>query len=96
MKMQTYANLREPMLTYARKKNVMIKLNPNWVTKAHELGLSISKITENALIETITKLQGCDSQEKERSWWAGRDLNSRPSACQADVLTKLDDRPNRS
>ena len=29
-------------------------------------------------------------------WWAGRDLNSRPSACQADVLTKLDDRPNRS
>ena len=26
-------------------------------------------------------------------WWAGSDLNRRPSARQADVLTMLDDRP---
>ena len=26
-------------------------------------------------------------------WWAGPDLNRRPSARQADVLTRLDDRP---
>ena len=30
---------------------------------------------------------------KANVWWAGPDLNRGPSACQADVLTKLDDRP---
>ena len=29
----------------------------------------------------------------KRQWWAGPDLNRRPSARQADVLTELDDRP---
>jgi hypothetical protein len=29
----------------------------------------------------------------KRHWWAGPDLNRRPSARQADVLTRLDDRP---
>src|SRR3990170_7198442 len=29
----------------------------------------------------------------ESCWWAGPDSNRRPSARQADVLTKLDDRP---
>ena len=93
---EIYANLCKPMKTYVPRKNVMITLNPNLVTKAHELGLSISKITETALENLITTLQGSSPREKAGIWWAGRDLNSRPSACQADVLTKLDDRPNRS
>ena len=85
-----------PVYTSVTRKNVTITINPNLVEKAHQLGLNISKITETALENLITTLQGSPPQEKATGWWAGGDLNSRPSACQADVLTKLDDRPNRS
>ena len=75
MTTQTYANLCKPMFTHVPKKNVMITLNPNLVAKAHELGLSISRIAENALIETITTLQGSFSQENRTAWCGRRDSN---------------------
>ena len=93
---QTLVNPCIPVCTRVTRKNVTITLDPKLVEKAHQLGLNISKITETALENLIATFQGSLPQEKERNWWAGRDLNSRPSACQADVLTKLDDRPNRS
>ena len=96
MTTQTLENPCIPVSTRVTRKNVTITLNPELVTKAHQLGLNISKITEMALENLTTTLQGSPTQEKAKIWWAGRDLNSRPSACQADVLTKLDDRPNRS
>ena len=96
MKMQTLGNPCIPVSTRVTRKNVTITINPELVIKAHQLGLNISKITETALENLITTLQDSTSREKARNWWAGGDLNSRPSACQADVLTKLDDRPNRS
>ena len=94
--MQTLVNPCPPVSTRVTRKNVTITLKPELVEKAHQLGLNISKIAETALENLVTTLQGSLPQEKARKWWAGRDLNSRPSACQADVLTKLDDRPNRS
>ena len=53
-----------------------------------------SKLTSKT--ETEKPQNGLVLPNQADYWWAGRDLNSRPSACQADVLTKLDDRPNRS
>jgi hypothetical protein len=32
-------------------------------------------------------------QKEKVQWWAGPDSDRRPSARQADVLTRLDDRP---
>jgi len=41
-----------------RKVKVTINLEPEIAKKAHELGLNISKICENALKEYIEKLTG--------------------------------------
>ena len=46
-----------------RRKNVVITLNPEIVEKAHELGLNISKVCENALIRAIKALEQTYSQE---------------------------------
>ena len=93
---QTYANLREPMKTYVPRKNVMITLNPELIKEAHRLGLSISKIAENALIQTISTLQGCNSQELTTFWRARWDSNPRSPAPEASVfvLTRLRARMN--
>ena len=80
-----------------------ITLTPESVQKARELGFNISKIAQNALDEAIKRRtqpnhqnnyeSNLNSSGKNTNWWAGPDLNRGPSACQADVLTKLDDRP---
>ena len=43
-----------------KKKNVMIYLDPKVVKEARELGLNISRISENALKEAIRRLKGVD------------------------------------
>jgi hypothetical protein len=39
------------------KKNVMIRIDANLVQKAKEIGLNVSKISENALKEMITRIE---------------------------------------
>ena len=39
------------------KKNVMIRIDGNLVHKAKELGLNISKVSENALKEMIARIE---------------------------------------
>jgi len=72
------------------------------IEKAKELGLNMSKISENALKEYIKRLTkpktmtngGTSTRRsflnecsftKENSWWAGPDLNRRPSPREGDV-----------
>ncbi len=85
------------------KITVGIFLNRNLVGKVRIRKLNISRISEQALnsilehLESQNHLRTSDVLDsrfflKDR-WWAGPDLNRGPSACQADVLTKLDDRP---
>ena len=40
------------------KKNVMIRIDENLVQKAKEIGLNISKVSENALKEMIRRIEG--------------------------------------
>ena len=55
----------------------------------------LKKIYEEANLKTIPFLlvNVLFSPKEKVRWWAGPDLNRRPSARQADVLTRLDDRP---
>ncbi len=46
------------------------------------------RLTEQMLLQTFIFLPG------RWVWWAGPDLNRRPLARKANVLTKLDDRPS--
>jgi hypothetical protein len=39
------------------KKNVMIRIDENLVQKAKEIGLNISKVSENALKEIIARIE---------------------------------------
>ena len=41
----------------AVKKNVMIRINADLAEKAKELGLNISKVCENALIQAVKALE---------------------------------------
>ena len=50
-----------------KKKNVVIYLNPEIVKEAKELGLNISKISENALKEAIRRLRGGNLQDNHNS-----------------------------
>jgi hypothetical protein len=44
-------------MAIAMKKNVMIRIDANLVQKAKELGLNISKVSENALKEMIRRIE---------------------------------------
>ena len=72
-----------------KKANVMITLPPEIVKKARELGLNISKISENALKEYIKRLQGPNPQKDnseggietvDADWWGRPDLNRGPES----------------
>ncbi len=81
------------------KGNVVLYLNKDLIEKSKSLGFNLSKTFENHLKHLITQFSKCnplnisDSTSKNREWWAGPDSDRRPSARQADVLTRLDDRP---
>ena len=75
------------------KKKVYINLPPELVVKSRNLGLNISKIAENSLIQAVQNF------EKSDLWWARGDLNPRLLAFfkrmlpQASVQSRLDDEP---
>jgi hypothetical protein len=81
------------------KGNVVLYLDKEIVEKSKSLGFNLSKTFENHLKHLITQfsqnnsLNSSDSKSKEGKWWAEPDLNRRPLARKANVLTKLDDRP---
>ena len=46
------------------KKNVMIRIDGNLLKKAKDMGLNISKISENALKDMINRIEGSSSSNK--------------------------------
>ena len=81
------------------KGNVVLYLDKDLVEKSKELGFNLSKTFENHLKHLITQfstgnsVNNFESKRNGSLRWAGPDSDRRPSARQADVLTKLDDRP---
>jgi hypothetical protein len=82
-----------------QKGNVVLYLDKKLVEKSKELGFNLSKTFENHLKHLIMQFSNCnlvnnvDSTENKSMKWAEPDLNRRPLARKANVLTKLDDRP---
>jgi post-segregation antitoxin (ccd killing protein) len=83
----------------SNKRNVVLYLDKDLVEKSKALGFNLSKTVENHLkhlttqFSTYNSANNSDSTSKEGEWWAEPDLNRRPLARKANVLTKLDDRP---
>ena len=75
------------------KRNVVLYLDAELVVKSKELGFNLSRTFENHLKQLVNHVGYVYKQNNSRVWWAGPDSNRRPSARQADVLTRLDDRP---
>jgi hypothetical protein len=81
------------------KGNVVLYLDKELVEKSKELGFNLSKTFENHLKQLINgnlpvSLQNNGILESNKiKWWAEPDLNRRPLARKANVLTRLDDRP---
>src|SRR5271157_3199378 len=69
--------------------------------REHRLGQKALRETVTGLLTIVTMLKVEKSSKiayflktTMKYWWAGPDLNRRPSARQADVLTELDYRPS--
>jgi hypothetical protein len=83
----------------SNKHNLVLYIDRELVEKSRELGFNLSKTFENHLKHLLTQFSQVNSSnnikcnENVSVWWAGPDLNRRPSARQADVLTELDYRP---
>ena len=83
-----------------QEHNLVLYVDKGLVEKSRNLGFNLNKTFENHLKQLITQLSGFNSVNNSRNngftgvWWAGPDLNRRPSARQADVLTRLDYRPS--
>jgi len=81
------------------KGNVVLYLDKELVEKSKELGFNLSKTFENHLKQLINgntpvlQQNNGYSESNKSKWWAEPDSDRRPSARQADVLTRLDDRP---
>ncbi len=79
------------------KVRTNITIDPEVLRKAKEYGLNVSKIAENALKEYIRRLEGSSQRTEtnggyvdtrsvsQQPWWAGPDLNRRPSPREGDV-----------
>ena len=76
-----------------QKRNLVLYLDSELVEKSRELGFNLSKTFENHLKQLVNYVDSAYGQNHSHVWWAGPDLNRRPSARQADVLTVLDYRP---
>ena len=83
----------------ANKGNVLLYLDKDLVEKSKELGFNLSNTFENYLKYLMTQLptgntvNNFNSVNKSDEEWAEPELNRRPLACKANVLTRLDDRP---
>jgi integrase len=85
----------------SNKHNLVLYVDQELVEKSRELGFNLSKTFENHLKHLITQFSHVNSSNSIRNngnidnWWAGPDLNRRPSARQApgilseELLTKF-------
>ena len=73
-------------LGFLLKKNVTIRIEKDLVEKARELGLNISKVSENALKDMIERIEGSKAENNpstnlvdstKKQWRGVRDLNPR-------------------
>jgi hypothetical protein len=91
--------LRADANAMGNKGNLVLYLDKALVEKSRALGFTLSRTFENHLkqlmlqFSTYNSVDSFDSTGKNGNWWAGPDLNRRPLARKANVLTKLDDRP---
>jgi post-segregation antitoxin (ccd killing protein) len=67
------------------KKKVLLYIDAETIQKAKELGLNLSKVSENALKEAVCRLEGTKSEtdcqdgthcDERGRWCGGWDLNS--------------------
>ena len=92
--------MRSDANAMTNKGNVVLYLDKELVEKSKELGFNLSKTFENHLKQLMTQLStgnsvnNFNSAIKNNEKWAEPDLNRRPLACKANVLTRLDDRPS--
>jgi hypothetical protein len=99
---KNFPRMRSDAKAMRNKGNVVLYLDKNLVATSKSLGFNLSKTFENHLKHLITQFSTCNPQNnseltsKKGKWWAGPDLNRRPLARKANVLTKLDDRPYSS
>ena len=83
----------------SNKRNIVLYLDKELVEKSKELGFNLSKTFENHFKQLTMQFSQSkqlnveDSTSKNPYEWAGPDLNRRPLARKANVLTKLDDQP---
>ena len=76
----------------SNKHNLVSYVDQDLVEKTRELGFNLSKTFENHLKQLLTQfspVNPANTNGNNRNidkWWAGPDLNRRPSARQADVL----------
>jgi hypothetical protein len=81
------------------KHNLVLYVDQELIEKSRELGFNPSKTFENHLKHLLMQLSHANpsnntaNDENVGDKWAGPDLNRRPLARKANVLTKLDDRP---
>ncbi|MBY9021641.1 MAG: hypothetical protein KGD67_11325 [Candidatus Lokiarchaeota archaeon] len=79
------------------KTTVSIYLSKKTVERTRLHNLNLSRIAEQALISILDYLEPQNTKSssdflvkpyfQKNEWWAGPDLNRRPSARQADALT---------
>ena len=83
----------------SNKHNLVLCIDHEFVETSRNLGFNLSETFENHLKQLVTRfsqvnqLNNRESNATHDNWWAGPDLNRRPLARKANVLTKLDDRP---
>ena len=91
--------MRSGASAMTHKGNVVLYLDKKLVEKSKEMGFNLSKTFENHLKQLMTQLStenssnNVNSELKNNEKWAEPELNRRPLACKANVLTRLDDRP---
>jgi hypothetical protein len=86
--------MRADAFAMTTKRNLVLYLDKDLVAKSKALGFNLSKTFENHLKHLITQFSTCNSENnisstsKKGEWWAGPDLNRRPLARKANVLSK--------
>ena len=81
------------------KKKVLLYIDAETILTAKELGLNLSKVSENALKDAIRRMREPNSRTmpdggtQNIGEWTGGDLNPRPPECKSGVHTKLNYRP---
>ena len=83
----------------SNKANLILYLDKDLIRESKELGFNLSRTFENHLKQLITQFSQlkteniANSKESIIGKWAEPELNRRPLARKANVITRLDHRP---